>query len=558
MSSSRDWPKTEIRLQSLRFTRTDPACRPRDTRQRRACPECVSLVEPDVSTCDWCGFSGSRREWRRLPEVDDPWLGRLVAGRWEVLQPIASGTTGRVYRARDQQRHARRALKIVDLERFHYADDTTTIRRRARREAEVLGRVRSPHVVDFHELLELDDARLAMVMEFVTGPTLTRLVQQNGALPPSRALKLGASLAFAIAEVHGARAIHCDIKPNNVIVSRAGDGGDLLKLVDFGLAEKLHTPDLQDGRPIDAVGTPLFASPEQLRTEPVSRASDVYSVGATLFFALAGRPPFAAPTLPDLHAAHRYRSTPRLSKVTPSHVPPALDNLLADMMAQDPGDRPRDVHGIGRRLQQLAELMAARERSTPPLSEERPSGVGLQASSSLLSTPHTEPDIDDIMLGADEDSEPIPDVEEPVDGADGLGETSSHGSSFDISEDGDRTLAVIREESGLVRFTWQDPFGDEWTELNYEGTACAVAGCALSATIAVARTDGTISIHPVGDDTPDPAVLLDTDVRARKLRHAPDGYLLVVETCEECLVYCTASGELVHQVPREQASKLGF
>ncbi|RME77124.1 MAG: serine/threonine protein kinase, partial [Planctomycetota bacterium] len=208
---------------------------------------------------------------------EDPLEGQTIGG-CVLERRIARGGMGAVYRARSLALGEAVAVKIVA------ANPMTDSRRayeRFIREARATARVQHPNVVRVLRA-GVERALAYMVMELVVGRDLKAWVGREGVLPVQRALEVTWAAARGLAAAHAVGIVHRDIKPANILVSEAGE----VKLVDFGLGK--HTGDSSLTRPGAVVGTPDYLSPEACLGRSVDERSDLYSMGATLFFALTG------------------------------------------------------------------------------------------------------------------------------------------------------------------------------------------------------------------------------------------------------------------------------
>src|SRR6478609_8502879 len=198
---------------------------------------------------------------------------------------------------------------------------------RAEREARLAARLNHPHVVAIYDLVTEDDVQW-LVMEYVEGSTLAALVKRDGALPPDQAATIVGQAADALAAAHAAGIVHRDVKPSNILVAPDGQ----VKLSDFGIARAEADASLtQTGL---VTGSPAYLSPEVASGQTAQPPSDVWSLGATLFHALAGRPPFEVGEN-VLGALYRIVNEP------PPRLPDAgwLAPVLVATMATDPADR---------------------------------------------------------------------------------------------------------------------------------------------------------------------------------------------------------------------------
>jgi serine/threonine protein kinase len=242
--------------------------------------------------------------------------GALLAGRYRLVEVLGRGATATVWRARDEVLHRDVALKQLHQQRSQ-----------GLREARTAARIQHPNVVTVNDVLPSGD----LVMEYQRGPTLATLLRRGRSLPPPVVARLGQQLLAALQAVHAAGVVHCDVKPANMLV---GDDGRLT-LIDFGIAEiEGATPAHAARRSGCVAGSPAYMAPERIRGGAPLPASDLWSLGATLYAAVEGRLPFPQ----DDTAAH-------LAAVL--HDPPAparqagrLQPLLTRLLVKDPGGRP--------------------------------------------------------------------------------------------------------------------------------------------------------------------------------------------------------------------------
>jgi serine/threonine-protein kinase len=259
---------------------------------------------------------------------------------------------GTTYLAADKVLRRRVALKVIEVPAVATSRDAQAIRRRFLREARAAAALRHPNVAAvYHFGASPDGTHFYYAMELVEGETLETLVQRDGPLDSKVALEIATQMAQALmtAAAHGL--VHRDLKPGNIMLTRGGtDTAELqVKIIDFGLAKAIADaggePDLTHGQ---FVGTPNFASPEQFGSGSVDARSDIYSLGATLWFALTGKTPFAGRNIEEIRRAQKLVALPT-EQLKAAHVPPFLRSLLKSMLALEPAGRP-DVHNLAARL----------------------------------------------------------------------------------------------------------------------------------------------------------------------------------------------------------------
>jgi hypothetical protein len=276
-----------------------------------------------------------------------------VAQRYRFEEVIGRGGMGTVWRATDLVLDRTVAVKEVRLAPGAASVERASARARAMREAHAAARIADAAAVTLHDVIE-EDERLLLVMEHVDAPSLDVLVAEYGPLTIGDAARLGSRVAGALAAAHRRGVTHRDVKPSNVLVPRAGASA---MLVDFGIAAIADAPGITASRL--TLGSPTYMSPEQADGRPVTAASDVFSLGATLYFAVEGEGPFAHESSVAALVAVASRP-PR----PPERAGPLAPLLLA-MMDKDPAGRP-SVDEARRRLDAIAVPGPPRSPAVPP------------------------------------------------------------------------------------------------------------------------------------------------------------------------------------------------
>ena len=283
----------------------------------------------------------------------------LVFGDFEVEQradgsywELGRGGMGVTYLARDKVLRRRVALKVIDTPTVSTHRDSQTARERFLREARAAAALRHPNVAAvYHFGAAPDVSRCFYAMELVEGETLETRVRRHGPLNPKLVVEIATQIAQALTAAAAQGLIHRDLKPGNIMLKPGNAGATELevKIIDFGLAKAVADVggemDITHG---EFVGTPNFASPEQFESGPVDVRSDIYSLGATLWFALTGKTPFAGRNIEEIRRAQKLAALPT-EQLKAAHVPPPLRSLLKSMLALEPAGRP-GVHDLAARL----------------------------------------------------------------------------------------------------------------------------------------------------------------------------------------------------------------
>jgi serine/threonine-protein kinase len=276
------------------------------------------------------------------------------SGRYEVIDELGAGGMGEVFLVRIKTSGARAALKVLEPRLAREPDRLE----RFRREASAMGALDHPHLVKSLDFAIDPDGAAFVVMELLDGRSLARIVAEDGPLEPARAARLGAQIASALHAAHERGIVHRDVKPSNVVVVRGYDGGELAKVIDFGIAaiKESETYDrlTKTGQ---ILGTPNFMAPEQVRGEEVDGRTDVYGLGACLYAALTGRPPYPGTTIAEVCVPLLAGDRPPLRVLRPDVGPLAM--IVDRALALAPEDRFATAGDFERALARHATPSAA-------------------------------------------------------------------------------------------------------------------------------------------------------------------------------------------------------
>ncbi len=261
----------------------------------------------------------------------------VLVGRYRLLQQIGAGGMGVVWRAYDE-----RLGRDVAVKRLHPAvgpddPDAQLSSHRAMREARITARLHHPHAVPVFDVVE-HRGQPCLVMQYFPSSSLAELMTTGPALPVPQVARIGAEVASALAAAHDAGIVHRDVKPANVLVAPDGTA----KISDFGISHAMGDVSLTSSGLV--TGTPAYLAPEVARGEPATPASDVFSLGSTIYTVLEGRTPFGTHDNP-MALLHRVAS----GEVEPPRNAAVLTALLTSMLAARPQDRP-DMAQVAREL----------------------------------------------------------------------------------------------------------------------------------------------------------------------------------------------------------------
>jgi TolB-like protein/Flp pilus assembly protein TadD len=257
------------------------------------------------------------------------------------LWQLGRGAMGVTYLARDNVLHRKVALKVIDVPAA--ARGSQAVRERFLREARAAAALRHPNVAAVFQFgASPDGSRCYYAMELVEGETLEDRVRRDGPLRAKLVLEIAIQISRALMAAAAHSLIHRDLKPANIMLTKGdAETAELeVKVIDFGLAKAIADAGGEMDQTHEGfVGTPSFASPEQFEGGPVDVRSDVYSLGATLWFALTGRTPFAGRTIDEIRSAQKSAALP-IEQLKGARVPSRLKLLLKSMLAIEPAARP--------------------------------------------------------------------------------------------------------------------------------------------------------------------------------------------------------------------------
>ena len=314
-------------------------------KQLAKCPRCDSAVEfdPAEQARVVCPHCNSALTWSGKPAPmarPDPLVGQRL-GDFEIVEMLGRGGMGTVYQARQVPLDRLVALKVLSPS---VSRDASFVAR-FEREARAAAAISHPNIIQVVAFGQ-DNGRHYMAMELVAGETLGDVLRRDGRLAPDRALGIFKQLAAALAAAHAQGIVHRDIKPSNVLLQADGHA----KLADFGLAKRTKG-DMAVTQVGVALGTPLYMAPEVASGGQAEPRSDLYSLGATMYHTLAGRPPFQGATAAELAIKHFREPVPPLVHLVPGASRP-LCRIVHRLLRKKPDER----------VPSAAELLEALER----------------------------------------------------------------------------------------------------------------------------------------------------------------------------------------------------
>jgi len=329
-------------------------------------PAMLSFVESSVllALSAAVAAAGSHLQWEARRQVAE--ARRL--GSYRLVARIGSGGMGEVWIARQLPLDRPVALKLLKKR----SEDEPGALRRFKREANAASRLSHPNTIRVFDFGASNDGVFFIAMELLDGLDLEAIVNRAGPLPAERAIHLARKACGSLAEAHQRGIVHCDIKPANVFITKVGDELDFVKVLDFGLARVMSGPGMTTV--VDAVrGTPAFMAPEQVRGERVGPESDVYGMGALLYFMVTGSAVFPGETYHEMVKGHLDAIPQRPSDRLGDHVPSDLEAVILKCLAKKRADRYASARDLEEALAACKTAGWTQEKATAAWARLRPS-----------------------------------------------------------------------------------------------------------------------------------------------------------------------------------------
>ncbi len=291
-------------------------------------------------------MAASERNNRIVRDGPDPLIGVEVNGKFRVIEEVAAGGMGKIYRAEQLPLGRVVAVKVLHS-RFTESPDDPAFRKRFFLEASILSKLQHPNIVtvfDYGRIETVADEAYFMAMEYLPGETLHRRLKREGALPTETTISVIRQIAKGLREAHRHDVVHRDLKPANVMLSPDEAGDESVKILDFGLVKVLRDDSEELTKEGSFLGSPRYMSPEQIAHGRVDLRADIYSLGVILYQCLCGKAPFEAEHSVHILMAHLHAPVPPFAERSPGVVvPEPLGALAMRCLAKQPDGRPASM-----------------------------------------------------------------------------------------------------------------------------------------------------------------------------------------------------------------------
>ncbi len=348
-----------------------------DTMDLGPCSECGRKNPFDARFCGGCGFQFQGGDDDGPEEnVADPLIGRVIADRYRIIELLGRGGMGVVYKVEHIHIGKFMAMKLLHGE---LARDRNTVKR-FQREAEAISRLSHPNSVQVFDFGR-SEGLMYLVMEYLEGRDLGQVIRDEGHLDFQRVARLASQVCASVAQAHAEGVVHRDLKPENVMILPARQGSnEIAKVLDFGLAKlRDQMGNVTVTRAGHIVGTPYYMAPEQIKGEDVDARGDVYAIGAMIYKACTGVPPFVANTPMGVLTKHLTEELVPPSSRSGFHLPPDADRIVGRAMQKEREDRYQDAESLRQDLllylQSVGEALSEPTMSGIKVGRAQPEGV---------------------------------------------------------------------------------------------------------------------------------------------------------------------------------------
>ncbi|MBX9951687.1 MAG: protein kinase [Candidatus Obscuribacterales bacterium] len=274
------------------------------------------------------------------PIIQDPLIGTVLAGNYEILEVLGQGGMGVVYRGKHSLMERIVAIKMLLSQLI---SDTNSVKR-FQQESKAAARLKHPHIIDVYDFGISPAGQPYIVMEFLEGTPLSDLIKKEGQIGVERSIKLISQACDALDHAHKQGVVHRDLKPSNIVLTQYDEEKDYVKVVDFGVAKLIEVGNNNEGQRLtqagEVCGSPVYMSPEQCMGQDLDARSDIYSMGIVLYETLTGKLPILGKTMVDTMSKHISEPPVPFNEARPDlYIPERLEWVVLKAMAKDPAQR---------------------------------------------------------------------------------------------------------------------------------------------------------------------------------------------------------------------------
>lgn len=346
-------------------------------------------ADTSQKNCPTCGLRICPHDGTDLREFA---IDADFRSRYEFLETIGAGGMGVIYKARDLKSNDLVAIKML-----HSHLESTEAVARFQVEVKATRLLSHPYIVSIRDFGTTTAHQPYLVMDYVDGETLSQILSRYGRISLERFLKLFAQVCDALNHAHERKVLHRDIKPSNIMVLRGPQGSEEIRIMDFGIA-KLMDDSAPRGQHLtktgEAIGSPIYMSPEQARGEKVDHRADIYSLGCVMYESLTGRPPLVGESALDTLLMHMQQQPPPMASVVHNaNIDPFYDQIVLRLLEKEPANRyqsmsvlAKDLQALekartsGKKLKQLPSVVARETASKPKKNYSKIAFAGLAIS----------------------------------------------------------------------------------------------------------------------------------------------------------------------------------
>ncbi len=316
-----------------------------------------------------CGLCSRLRRVNEQPQENDRFIGKLLSDRYRIKRKIGEGGMGIVYEAIHEAIEKRIALKVLHA-RYSASPDVVS---RFKQEAISASRIKHQNVIDVFDFGQLGDGSCFIAMEYLEGVDLGAALERRRHFAPDESIRIAVQMCRALGLGHGRGVVHRDLKPENVFLQMTPEGEEIVKIVDFGIAQLRANEDAAEQEEHERrkrltktgmiFGTPEYMAPEQARGAKIDHRSDVYSTGVILYELLTGTVPFVGESFLEVLNQHVQNAVPPFTAANPDlDVSPELQHAVLKALEKDPEDRYPSMKDFATALVRTPEGRRARTR----------------------------------------------------------------------------------------------------------------------------------------------------------------------------------------------------